>query len=139
VNQDFVSTDFFRQYAVTSLGAEPERLAAFYDQSFLAAGPGGGAAFSNDEGFLAWLRQVHEFNLKSGMTSLEVVATRDTPISDEYKLVTVRWGALFRKTGEERIQFEISYILHLNDEGPRIAAYISHEDQEAVMSSRGLL
>jgi hypothetical protein len=139
MNQDSAFADLFRRYATASLGQEPERLAAFYDQSFLAAGPLGAAAFTNDDDFLNWLKQVREFNLKAGMTSLGVVATRDISISKEYVLITVRWDARFLQTGDEQIEFEISYILRLAADGPRIAAYISHEDQEAVMRSRGLI
>lgn len=130
---------FFQQYAALSLGDEPEKLASLYAESFLAAGPTGGAAFQNDEAFLGWLRQVHEFNDQSGMAAMEVIDVRETPISGDYALVTVRWGARFRKTGEETIEFDISYILHLSDGGPRVAAYISHEDQEEAMRAHGLM
>ena len=58
--------DFFQRYALVSLGSEPEQLAGFYDSSFLAAGPKGAAAFRNDEAFLAWLREVHAFNVRRG-------------------------------------------------------------------------
>ena len=61
---------YFQQYAAASLESEPEKLAEFYDQSFLAAGPKGAAAFRNDAAFLDWLRQVHAFNVQSGMTSM---------------------------------------------------------------------
>ena len=63
--------DYFRRYAAVSLGPEPEKLAEFYDQSFLAAGPKGGAAFRNDAAFLDWLRQVHDFNVRTGLTSMK--------------------------------------------------------------------
>jgi hypothetical protein len=131
--------DFFRRYATASMGAEPEKLAAFYDASFLAAGPRGGAAFQNDEAFRDWLRQVHAFNLQTGMAALEVLGVREMPISSEYTLATVRWGARFRATGDELIEFEISYVLRLVDGSYNVAAYISHEDQEAVMKDHGLL
>jgi len=67
--------DYFRQYARVSLGSEPEKLADFYDTSFLAAGPKGGATFKNDESFLAWLRELRAFNVKSGMISMAVDET----------------------------------------------------------------
>jgi hypothetical protein len=129
----------FEEYASTSLGPAPEELARFYGDSFLVAGPGGSAAFQNDDQFLAWLSQVHEFNEQAGMRSLEVVSVAETPVSHEYSLVRVEWGARFLKTGDELIQFEISYLLRLTQETPKIVAYISHEDQEEVMKARGLL
>lgn len=131
--------DFFRRYALVSLGPEPEKLAGVYDASFLAAGPKGGAAFRNDEAFLAWLREVRAFNLKSGMTSMEAGGIEETPVGGGYTLVTVEWAATFRRTADAPIRFRISYLLRLTEEGPRIAAYISHEDQEEVMRASGLL
>ncbi len=136
--QDRLAT-FFRQYAATSMGAAPEELAACYDSSFVAAGPEGGAAFQNDEAFRRWLQQVHDFNERAGMTALEVVAVRETPVSEAYVLATVRWGARFRTTGDERIEFEISYLLRLDGDAFRVAAYVSHEDQEAAMRAHGLV
>ncbi|MCC6237617.1 MAG: hypothetical protein IT299_08590 [Dehalococcoidia bacterium] len=130
---------FFERYAATSMGAVPQDLAACYDTSFLAAGPQGGAAFQNDEAFLGWLQQVHDFNEGAGMTALEVVAVGETPISNEYVLASVRWGARFRVTGDEVIEFEISYLLRVDGDSFKVAAYVSHEDQEAVMRERGLL
>lgn len=131
--------DFFEQYAATSMGAKPQDLAAFYDTSFLAAGPQGSAAFQNDEAFRGWLQQARDFNETSGMTGLEVVAVRETPVSREYVLASVRWGARFRKTGDELIEFGISYLLRLEGDSFKVAAYVSHEDQEAAMRERGLL
>jgi hypothetical protein len=139
VSEHSAFTGFFQRYASISIGPAPEKLADFYDASFLAAGPQGVAAFQNDDAFLGWLRQVHQFNAQTGMTALEAIDVRDTPISNDYALATVRWGARFSKTGEELIEFEISYLLRLTGGGPKVAAYISHEDQEAVMRSRGLL
>lgn len=37
--------EYFERYAAASLQSDPGKLADFYDQSFLAAGPSGGAAF----------------------------------------------------------------------------------------------
>src|SRR5690606_8329748 len=128
-------TEFFRHYARASLGGEPERLAEFYEGSFLAAGPRGGAAFNNDASFLEWLRTVHAFNLEKGMRTLEVVDVAETPLSDDYILARVTWAATFQKTGEQPIEFGISYILRRTDDGPRVAAYIAHEDQEEVMKA----
>lgn len=139
MNRQTDLTELFNDYAAVSLGPEPENLARFYAPSFLAAGPKGSATFDNDDAFLAWLRQVHDFNAQSGMTAMEAVGVDETPMGDDFVMATVRWASRFRQTGDEPIEFEISYVLHLTDAGARIVAYISHEDQEAVMTQRGLL
>jgi hypothetical protein len=61
-------------------GQEPEKLAEFYDASFLGAGPSGSAAFKNDEAFLGWLREVHALNAKTLLTSLTVGTTDERPV-----------------------------------------------------------
>jgi hypothetical protein len=100
--------EFFGRYVRVSLGAEPEKLADFYDTSFLVAGPKGGAAFKNDE------------------------------IGAGYTLVTVAWAATFVRTGDTPIRFSISYLLCESEASRKIAAYISHEDEEEVMRAHGL-
>lgn len=130
---------YFRRYAATSLESEPEKLAEFYDQSFLAAGPKGGAAFRNDAAFLDWLRQVRAFNVESGMTSMTAEGVDQIQVSAGYTLVTVRWAATFQKSGDEPIRFSISYLLRESESGYKVAAYVSHDDQEDAMRAHGLL
>lgn len=139
MKQDEPLREFFRRYATLSLGSDPEKLAELYDQSFLAAGPKGGAAFRNDEAFLDWLRQVHDFNVKSGMASIAAEEIDEIRISADYILVTVKWAARFQKSGDAPIRFTISYLLRQADNGYKVAAYVSHEDQEAAMRAHGLL
>lgn len=131
--------DWFERYARVSLGPEPEKLVDFYDASFVAAGPKGGAAFTNDESFVAWLRNLRAFNEERGMTSLAVDGVGETPVSADYTLVTVAWAATFRRTGDTPIRFSISYLLRTSGESPKVAAYVSHEDEEETMRAHGLL
>jgi hypothetical protein len=138
MNRDKVLEDFFRRYADVSLGAEPERLAEFYEGSFLAAGPKGGEAFRNDKAFLSWLREVSSFNARTGMVALAVGDIDQKTVSADYSLATVEWAATFRQR-DEPIRFRISYLLRLTESRPRIAAYISHEDQQEAMQAHGLL
>ena len=139
MNRNDQFLEYFRRYAIVALGAEPEKLAEFYDQSFLVAGPKGGAAFPNDAAFLAWLRQVHDFNVTTGMSSMAAEGVEQIRVSADYTLVAVRWAATFKKTGDAPIRFTISYLLRESESGYKIAAYVSHEDQEVVMRSYGLL
>ena len=130
---------FFTGYAAAALGDKPELLAALYAQSFLAAGPEGSAAFKNDDAFLQWLSQVHDFNRATGMTGMEVASVDEYRLSDLFTVATVSWGATFRKTGNEVILFKISYIVQRTDGSYRVLGYVSHEDQMSVMRAKGLL
>lgn len=130
---------FFNDYATTSFGPEPEKLAAFYGDGFLVAAPQGSATFKNDEQFLAWLRQVHEFNQATGMTSMKVFAIEEHRLSDLFTVATVEWGATFQKTRDDLITFKISYILQGQGGTFKVLGYLSHEDQMAAMQAHGLL
>lgn len=131
--------EFFRRYASLAFAEEPAKLAELYDASFLAAGPKGGATFKNDESFLAWLRELHAFNAKVGMTSLTFSEIHEVPVGGGYSLATVTWAAAFERTGSVPVRFKISYLLRETEPHLKVAAYVSHEDQEDVMRAHGLL
>lgn len=131
--------EYFSRYASLALGPDAAQLAELYDASFLAAGPTGSAAFRNDESFLAWLRELHAFNARTGMTSMTVGEIHEMPVGAGYTLVTVTWAATFQRTGATPIRFTISYLLREVESGLKVAAYISHDDQEDAMRAHGLL
>ena len=131
--------DFFSRYADLSLGPHPEALAALYAPMFIVGGPQGSQAFTNDDRFVAWLRQVAEFNRGHGMRDLTVASICGEALSPRHTLATVTWATRFAKTGQRRIEFEISYLLEQADAGWRILAYVSRDDQEAEMAKAGLL
>lgn len=131
--------DFFENYASVSMKSEPDLHADLYADDFIAAGPSGSAVYKNDAQFLEWLKRIYDFNKKTGMESIRVISVRDNPISGQYSLAWVKWCAKYKKTGEELIHFEITYLLQFFNNQTKILAYISHEDQEKVMKERGLL
>jgi hypothetical protein len=130
---------FFAEYANRSMSPDPQRLADLYAETFIVGGPRGSQAFRNDGRFRDWLRQVGDFNRKHGMEALDAVAVEDITLSARHTLATVRWGARFAKTGDRRIEFEISYLLERTDDAWRILSYISRLDQDEEMTRLGLL
>jgi hypothetical protein len=121
------------------MGSQPELLAGMYAPTFIVGGPEGSRAFSNDQHFVEWLRQVAAFNRDHGMSSLTVVAVHPLDLSPLHTLATVTWGARFDKTGHRIIEFEISYLLEKAADDWRILSYISRADQNAEMAKEGLL
>jgi hypothetical protein len=130
---------FFREYGDLSLGDDPQAIAACYTESFIAAGPKGSMSFKNDKKFIKWLKQVKEFNAKTGMQDLKVIKVKSTAIGNFCTSATVTWAAVFEKRKAEPVKFDITYFLyHPEDTSPKIMMYISHEDQEEVMKEKGL-
>ena len=130
---------FFGRYGELSTGPQPEALAPLYAATFIVGGPEGSHAFTNDDRFIEWLRQVAEFNRKHGMRALHVMSIRDVTLSPLHTLATVTWGAQFERTGDRLIEFEISYLLERAEDEWRILSYISRADQNAEMAKAGLL
>jgi hypothetical protein len=131
---------FFRDYAVASVESPVEQIPPFYADNFIASGPRGSAVFKNDERFLEWLGQVHQFNQRIGMVSMEVVSVEErVSLSSRHILVSVEWGARFTKTGDRLITFRIAYLMEKAEDKWRILAYVSEKDQEDEMQESGLL
>jgi hypothetical protein len=130
---------FFSLYAELSLTGPPERLAHLYAPTFIVGGPEGSRAFTNDAGFIDWLRQVAQFNRRHGMNTLTALSIRDLVLSPLHTLATVKWGARFEKTGDRVIEFEISYLLEQAGDEWRILSYVSRSDQNAEMAREGLM
>lgn len=131
--------NFFENYASVSMKSEPDLHADLYTDDFIAAGPSGSAVYKNDVQFLEWLKRIYDFNKKTGMVSIQVISVHDHPISKQYSLASVKWGAKYKKTGEELIDFKITYLLQFFQNQIKILAHISHEDQEQVMKKRGII
>jgi hypothetical protein len=132
-------TRFFADYAARSHSDEPERLADMYAETFIVGGPRGTQAFTNDSRFREWLRHVRSANQQHGLRAVEVVALREVSLSARHTLATVTWSARFVKTGERRIDFEISYLLEQTEASWKILSYISQRDEEEEQQRLGLL
>jgi hypothetical protein len=63
----------------------------------------------------------------------------ETPISNEYSMVLVHWGVTFRKTGDRRIEFDVSYLVQHTGGDPKIILFITHQDEQQAMQELGLL
>lgn len=131
--------EFFVRYAELSLGPRPDALAPLYAPTFIVGGPEGSRAFTNDDQFRDWLRQVSDFNRQHGLRAFTVVAVDGTELSPIHTLAGVTWGARFEKTGERLIEFTIAYLLERAGDDWRILSYISRSDQSAAMKEAGLL
>lgn len=129
---------FFDNYARVSLHGEPDVLATLYGPTFIVAGPEGSRAFANDDQFTRWIEQVQTANQQSGMQALDVVAVDPIVLSPKHVLAQVQWGARFAKTGSERIEFRIAYLLERAGETWVILGYVSEADQQAEMARHGL-
>lgn len=131
---------WFEAYASDWSSGAVIEVADKYGERFMNIKPGKTAVYPNDAGFLRWLERVRGFHLESGLEKVEVVTLRDVPLGEHHVLVSVLWAVRFEKQSTLRIQFEISYVIQLEDpDHPRIVTIVSHEDQRVAMRRHALL
>jgi hypothetical protein len=131
---------FFREYAAANQAHDAVRVAAFYADGFLVAGPTGAGTFKNDDTFREWLGTLFQFNEQVGVESLDVAGVRASAIDERHVLVAVDWVMRFSNTEAGPVPFRICYIVSLVDSGrPKLIGYIAQEDQKDLMKRRGLI
>jgi hypothetical protein len=138
---------FFSEYAARfnrSLLDPPEIDAEGVTDSFssfiVGANPLGVAGAKNDEQFRARIIQGFRFYKGIGTTSMKVASLDITPLDELHAMVKVHWDSRYRKKDdeEERIEFDVIYLLQLLDGRLKIFAYITGDEQK-VLRERGLI
>lgn len=112
-------------------------IAKQYANTFIAAGPKGSVAIDKKD-FIKKSKEAAEMYKSLGQNSARLIAKKITPISKEYAMVTAKWGVTFEKTGEQLIEFDISYLIQQIDEEMQVVLFISHQDEEEMISMLGL-
>lgn len=114
-----------------------DQIAKLYADSFISAGPKGTIS-NNKQEFLQKAEKASSFYRSVGQNSAKILSKYQLSISDEYTLVTVHWAVTFEKTGDRRIEFDVSYIVQHTDDEPKIVMFITHQDEEEAMKKLGL-
>jgi hypothetical protein len=109
-----------------------------FSESFISAGPRGIIAQTKKE-FLEQSGKAALFYKSAGMTSVKILHETEIPISENYAMVNIHWGATFRKTGDQLIEFDVTYVVHLRGNCPEIVLFISHQDEQEAMKKLGLV
>ena len=122
--QDFNNLDF-------------RRIALNYPESFISAGPKGSIAQGRAE-FEEKAEEAAGFYRSIGQKSARIISKEVIHISNEYCLVTVHWSVIFEKTGEQPVEFDVSYLVQEIQDEMKIILFISHEDEFETMKKLGL-
>ena len=136
---------FFENYAAAfnrSLGeiVDSAGLTAAFAHSFIGASPAGLQAGANDESFRAVLHQAYAFYRQIGTREMQMLGVEATAIDALHHMVRVHWRWIGRrKSGDTaEIDFDVSYLLQTQDDGPRIFAFVSG-DEMAVFREHGVI
>ncbi|HYA32880.1 MAG TPA: nuclear transport factor 2 family protein [Candidatus Bathyarchaeia archaeon] len=130
--------DFFEEFETAIGDRDYARIAALFADRFIVAGPMGSVIRTRTE-FVTQMRAASAFYEKVGQTSLRIILMKETPISEHHSLVSVRWGATFRTTGDLVMELVDSYVVQMRGEAPEIILLIAHQDERELLERWGLV
>lgn len=132
---------FFVRYEEGANRFDPELVASQFTDPFMGGDPNGVASWRNDEAFRRAIPERQAFMQRIGFRFARVLDIAATPLDARYTMAKVHWHLRFEKTpGQPQdFRFHITYFLFDAGSGPKVAFYISHEDERRVMQEAGLL
>ena len=107
----------------------------------MAGGPNGVSCGKNDESLRQAIAQRHAFFQEIGFKHARVLNVEETQIDDHYTMAKVHWHMTFENQPGHLLDFKffVTYFLFDSGAGPRVAFWISHEDEQKVMQEAGLI
>jgi hypothetical protein len=132
---------FFCRYEQGANSFDPDLLASLYTAEFMAADPNGVSCGRNDEQLReAFARRKTQFQAL-GFRRAKVLHIEETPLDARYVMAKVRWLMAFETTGGQTLEFTfyITYFLFDPGTGPKVAFWISHDDELKAMREAGLI
>lgn len=127
---------FFTEYGAAF--DKPEVTRKFYGDSSITSAPEGVFCLKGDEEFEHTLKEVSDYQKKTGMKSLTPSNFRTTTIDDRHLWTRLTWNAIFEKTGDKPVQFDISYLLRKTDGSFQIVAYVAHDSETEMRKELGI-
>jgi len=136
---------FFDQYAARfnrSLSGEevdPKEVADSFAPHFVEASPLGVSGGKNGLIFRWMIPRGFAHYKKIGATSMRIADLAIEAIDPLHSLVRVHWDSHYTKKsgGDERIEFDVTYLMHFQRGAPKIFAYITG-DEEALLREHGV-
>jgi hypothetical protein len=131
---------FFDEYAGNFQrvlnGEEPdvEKAAACFAACFVESSPAGVKCGKNDAEFREMIPHGYRFYREVGITAMDIRAQRVEVLDELHAMNRIEWNSSFhRKDGVTgSINFEVIYLLRLEDERWKIFAYITGDEQQAL-------
>lgn len=132
---------FFQIYEKGANNFDPDLVTSQFAKQFIGADPNGVLCIANDENFREAIPQRKEFFKQIGFRSAKVLDVAETPLDERYIMAKVHWQMVFEKEpgSAQEFKFYITYFLFDPGTGPKVVFYISHDDEQKVMSDAGLI
>lgn len=137
---------FFADYADRfnrSLSGEmvdAKEVAESFAPHFVGASPAGVHGAKNGLLFRWMIPRGFAHYRKIGTTQMRITDVAVDAFDPSHALAKVHWDARYRKKDGEsdRIEFDVTYLLHFENEEPKIFAYVTGDEQK-ILTEHGLL
>lgn len=130
---------FFTAYARATDDGDFERIAASYVPTYVESSPAACVAWTVDDVYRVGLRDQTAAMRDLGLIRSEATVEQVTDLAPGHVSVRVGWALTFERSPTPiTSRFEITYVVRLID-GPRIAMYVSHEDEATVLRRDGIV
>jgi hypothetical protein len=132
---------FFERYEEGANSFDPDLVTSQFTDTFLGGDPNQVMAFENDEKFRQAIVEREKMFRKIGFQSAKVLDVEETQLDERYTMAKVHWKMVFEKEPgkPQEFLFFITYFLFNPGTGPKVAFYISHDDEQKVMQEAGLI
>ena len=132
---------FFESYEEGANSFDVDLVTSQFTDSFMGADPNGVVCGPNDEKFREAIPQRKAFFQQIGFKSAKILDIDATPLDERYTMAKVHWHMVFEKEQGNLLDFKffITYFLFDPGSGPKVAFYISHDDEQKVMKEAGLI
>lgn len=138
--------DFFKRYAasfnraLTDGVADVDSVTNSFAEHFIEASPFGVIAGKNDSTFREVIPKGWAFYKEIGIQSMNIRSTEIVMLDELHAMTKVRWTSRFVKKDKVsgKIDFEVIYLVQIRQEGVKIFAYITGDEQKA-LKEHGLL
>lgn len=132
---------FFARYEKGANSFDPDLLGSLYTPEFMAGGPNGVACGRNDQALRGAFAQRSEFFRQIGFKQAKILHVDAAPLDDKFTMAKVHWRMTFEKQAGRPLDFKffITYFIYDSETGPKVAFWISHDDEQQVMREAGLI
>lgn len=132
---------FLLAYAKAATDGDVDHIAASYAPTYVESSPAGTAAWTVDDDYRVALRQrtaMMRDQLGFQAAGVDLLSVRE--IAPHHYLLDARWSMRFAPKGRNPVtsEFTITYLVR-GAANPKILAYVSHEDEAALMRRDGII
>src|SRR6185369_8108227 len=125
---------FFEEYEKGGNTLDLDLVDSQYADNFMFADPNGTRVVEKQK-FLAMLPQRKGFFKTLGHESTKVISIEETKLDDQYMMVEADFLMQFQMSTGESVEAKLgsTFILHIQNEIPRIVFQIEHQDLQKAM------